>query len=690
MERRHDSSHKPTPSGNGVPSYFNMQQMYWAAVGAVIAAATLANIMNKVIAAQRFSDKTLAPSKPKSFFFRAYATGTAMVREFSNAGFRPLAIGKSTLHTAPVGRVSILLANLLVVMVLCFYKLNTMDQWSWETVGYRTGFIAIGQLPLVFLLASKNNIIGFLTGSSYERLNWLHRWTARTLWLTATVHMGFWFRSWGRYDYILVKLTKDPLTQRGFAAWCVLTCIVVISMAPIRRLSYEVFVLSHIATFSGFIAAVWFHAPAEVKAWVWIPIGLLVLDRVVRYAFMALANIPLLSLHRRPASTMNLSKWSLSATFTPLPGNVTKITIQNPTISWKPGQHVLLSCHSVLPLQSHPFTIASIPSDDKLEFFVRAEKGGTKKIFDHVSSQSQLREQENSRRPCQLTKSVIIDGPYGRIRTLRQFDSVVFIAGSMGATFTMPLMRDIVEGWKNENLGPETGRTSFALTKRIRFIWIVRSQSHLTWFMDQLQELMRDIDRCAGANSLFNKTRSLEISIYTTCGTESCPTLQSPLSARLASMSKLATAEKQPAVEMPARQSKPNSCCCARKVTDETAPSTPCLCSDLAPAPPPSLPTTTVTEIEVGPSEKGLPTPTSYSQPPLDSRITIVSGRPDTRTIIRSVLEQAEGESGVVVCGPSGLNADVRRNVVSLSDERAVHKGTGAQGIYLHVEEFGF
>jgi hypothetical protein len=36
------------------------------------------------------------------------------------------------------------------------------------------------------------------------------------------------------------------------------------------------------------------------------------------------------------------------------------------------------------------------------------------------------------------------------------------------------------------------------------------------------------------------------------------------------------------------------------------------------------------------------------------------------------------------------LVATVRNAVASLSDERAVHKGTGAQGIHLHVEEYCF
>ena len=66
----------------------------------------------------------------------------------------------------------------------------------------------------------------------------------------------------------------------------------------------------------------------------------------------------------------------------------------------------------------------------------------------------------------------------------------------------------------------------------------------------------------------------------------------------------------------------------------------------------------------------------------------MLAGRPQCRTLIRKVLEEAEGESAVVACGPRGLQEDIRQCVVSLSNERAVHKGTGAQGIYLHIEGF--
>ena len=64
------------------------------------------------------------------------------------------------------------------------------------------------------------------------------------------------------------------------------------------------------------------------------------------------------------------------------------------------------------------------------------------------------------------------------------------------------------------------------------------------------------------------------------------------------------------------------------------------------------------------------------------------SGRPMLREILIELLEDADGESAVGVCGPVSMGAEVRRHVVRLSDERAIHKGTGAQGCYLHVESF--
>lgn len=195
------------------------------------------------------------------------------------ATIHPLSVGKYTSTTRPR---PIVLANLVVVLLLCFYRRDTTDVSKWEDVGYRDSSIAICQSPLTFLLAGRQNTIGFLADMSYAQLNCSHRWIRRTLWLTTTIHMGFWFRNWGRYDYITYQLKNDLLIKRGFA-WCILTLMMLASLTPVRRLSYEVFVLQHLVISIGFIVAVWMHAPNEVKVWVWIPIGLLVFDRVAMY-----------------------------------------------------------------------------------------------------------------------------------------------------------------------------------------------------------------------------------------------------------------------------------------------------------------------------------------------------------------------------------------------------------------------
>jgi hypothetical protein len=74
----------------------------------------------------------------------------------------------------------------------------------------------------------------------------------------------------------------------------------------------------------------------------------------------------------------------------------------------------------------------------------------------------------------------------------------------------------------------------------------------------------------------------------------------------------------------------------------------------------------------------------------ISPKISYSYGRPDIAAFIRRPVEATGGETSVAVCAGKSLVSTVRNAVASLSDERAVHKGTGAQGIYLHVEEYSF
>jgi predicted ferric reductase len=275
------------------------------------------------------------------------------------------------------------LANAITLIVLCLYGLDLTGRFTKEDVAFRCGVVTLGQIPLIFLLAGKNNIIGYLSGVSYERLNWIHRWCARTMLLTATIHMGYFFASWDQYKYIPYKLKNDQISWKGLAAWSTLVWIVFSSMTPIRGWNYELFLVQHLVSFGVFIGFVYIHIPTDTRGYVWVPVALFFLDHTIRACRTLYANVSLFHPKQRKQGRMN-DFLACKAELTPLPHNTTRVVIRNPPISWSPGQHVFLSCHSVAPLQSHPFTVASIPEDGVMEFLIKSESGGTKRFFKHA------------------------------------------------------------------------------------------------------------------------------------------------------------------------------------------------------------------------------------------------------------------------------------------------------------------
>jgi predicted ferric reductase len=583
---------------------------------------------------------------------------------------------------------------------MCLYGFNLNDRWSREDIGYRAGFVSIAQLPLIFLLAGKNNIVGYLTGVSHERLNWLHRWCARCLFLTVTIHMGYFFADWAPYNYITIQLKENNIVQRGFVAWVVLLWIVVSSVSPLRRWCYELFVVQHLASFAVLIAFIYIHTPEEVHVYIWIPVGLFFFDRVIRALRTVYTNVSFFHPKQRKGGQMS-GFWACKAEFTPLPHDTTRVVIQNPPITWTPGQHIFLSCHSIVPLQSHPFTIASIPEDGRMEFIIKAEKGGTTRFHKYAKKLDGLPDSTEKRR----TRTVAIEGPYGTLRPLRQFDSVVLLAGSTGVTFTMPLLRDLVQGWKeNENLGAGSvslfGKPKGAVTRHIRFVWVVKSRGQLGWFAQQLSTISAEVETLQGDQKHFK----LEMTVYVTCDdafTEEHNSLLTSVSLREPEHGTVEFRSRTPSPNEKDNRLKvddvkvtatdrtssgqgrqtcgPNGTCCCRTTVeneseDDIAPC--CCCGDSSR----QRPLSTNSSSGSDSTKKLLVHPS----------VSVVCGRPSPKNVIRKSLEQALGESAVVVCGPQGLVADVKRDVCALSDERAVHKGTGAQGVYLHTESFSY
>lgn len=398
---------------------------------------------------------------------------------------------------------------------------------------------------------------------------------------------------------------------------------------------------------------------------------------------MLYTNISYFHPEQRKAGKMN-PLWAGKGEFTPLAGGYTRITLKHTPLSWKPGQHVFVSCYGIVPLQSHPFTIASLPQDGKIEFIVKSQAGGTKQFLRHAEKSASLSGSDHAQ-----LKTVALEGPYGSMRPLRQFDSVVLFGGSTGATFVVPLLRDIILGWQEGNTPGTFFRPGGVVTRHIRFVWVVKTSEQLNWFAAQLEDVLSSAAKLQHGGMNID----VEISIYCTCdesftdeyksrnkslargNVEEVDTIsRSSYDEKKEISSTYETVQEVDSQHENAHACGGGTCCCTSTIEDEgEAMKNPkvCCCNTKGKEASQSLQSSAF-------SSKSL----------LHPAIAVFAGRPNPKNIIRKSLEQARGESAVVVCGPSGLVSSVRQSTVALSDERAVHKGTGAQGIYLHCESF--
>lgn len=119
------------------------------------------------------------------------------------------------LKLPPLGVVLLLLVYLAFVLSLEFVKQDIPAEQHNQAIGVRAGWLTITQLSLLILLSGKVNIIGLITGVGYERLNVLHRWVARTMLLTATLHMGYQQALWNSLGLLQLEWSTDTCPPTG-------------------------------------------------------------------------------------------------------------------------------------------------------------------------------------------------------------------------------------------------------------------------------------------------------------------------------------------------------------------------------------------------------------------------------------------------------------------------------------------
>ncbi|KAF1357137.1 ferric reductase-like protein like transmembrane component [Delphinella strobiligena] len=608
-------------SGNTYARYF------WYGVVVVIGIAGIVNVFS--IATLKYRQREAAkvkpyPARPMNPLMRWAATITAISREASYPQLTPTK-WPFLFYIPPIGTILLIVAYLAFVLALEFINNDLAGAQYNQALGIRAAWLAVAQVPLLILLVGKNNLIGLATGISYERLNILHRWVARMLFLLGTMHFGYQVYGWKQYNVFELELS-DSCVPTGFATWVILLWLNLSTLAPFRNFSYEFFVVQHIITFFGFIIAVMYHLPSTAlysRVYIYIPIALYLVDRIIRTVRYALMN-------------RTLSK----ATLTKLDGDVTRVQIHKPHLKqWTPGSHILVSFPIVGFGQSHhPATIASTPKSHNgdIVLLLKSKKGFTKQLMTHANdSSTALLCTEDA--GVQKTHRVLVDGAYGgKQPDFSAFDSVCLIAGSTGITFTIPILLDLAE---------RAERTQGRLPiRRLHVVWCLKQPSHARWVQAEQASAFATLRKCG---------IETEMSFYITCAD--------------------GFTTKGEEKECPCACDKSlGPCCCINPEGDEEE------ALDILDEKKGSTIQTSATPVD----SEATPSPTT-------TKAVVNSGRPDLPDLVEKLLQSANGESAFAVCGPLGLSKGVRNAVASASDRRAVHKGTGAQGVFLHVEGFG-
>ncbi|KAM6540234.1 ferric-chelate reductase Frp1 [Fusarium falciforme] len=607
-----DMDHMHHDPGLGMETNYAFARGYWYSIAGVVGALAVVRGINYLDARQRLKacrDPSVDhPTRPHGPLSQAWATATAIIREMGHPQYYIRLRGLQWATPLPLGRICVLACYWAVIVYLMSWKVSKNDVYYWERIGYRNAWVTLTQFPLLYLLSTKVNVIGFLIGTSHERLNWLHRWVARTMFVTATVHGFHFWTMWVRAEFLDYALEIMPLVKYGLAAWAILLWNVVTGIVPIRRLSYEIWVAQHVLTSIIMLWLLHKHIPANARWLLWMSISFLVFDRAMRWILLLWQNVRIRSNGSACQGMKHLGHRVAARVVGP---STTVITIKDVHFEWKAGQHIYLWLPRLGPFEAHPYTIACAHKIEgtcccnSIQLVVRAHNGFSKRIHQYATKNPS----------SELTG--FVSGPYGVPPRWDIFETLVLIGASTGASFVVPILECVADAQKAN------------CTRRVEVVLVARTSEEIQYYVERAEEAGRMV-----------RAKGVTVSIHVAITGASKP---------------IASPEPQSQSDSDEIQPTKTGCCC-------------------------SAPSEKTPDEKAGSSD-------SSATPDLMRQYT---SRPDIEALIREPVEQAWGETGVVVCGGREIVARTRNCVSRLSDERAVHKGTGAQGIGLHVEEYSF
>lgn len=393
--------------------------------------------------------------------------------------YRPMPvirIGKLEFVFPSLAVTAIVLVALIFVTLYCFLP-QPLYYYSIALgsppLAIRAGMLAVAMVPWIVALSTKANFISMLTGLGPERLNGLHRWSAYICLFLSLVHMvPFYITPIWEDGAMINYRTFITLPMyaygNGIAAIVPLIVLCVHSLPFLRHKMYELFIVIHIPVSWIFVAMLFWHTKNFLSSWgyLWATVVIWIISYTLRLFYLNWSN---------PFRTDSFMIGEESAV-TILPQGALKVTV--PTkMRWRPGQYVFLRMPRMAFFENHPFTIASLCSDDfpseygedyrDLTLVFRPFHGFTRKVFKKAL--------ENG--PYKIY-SALLEGPYGGMqREMSAFDDVVFFAGGSGITAIASQLLDLIKKIRDGK----------AVTKSVKVIWALKTAETMEWFQEELR-----------------------------------------------------------------------------------------------------------------------------------------------------------------------------------------------------------
>ncbi|WVQ86162.1 hypothetical protein IAT38_008330 [Cryptococcus sp. DSM 104549] len=317
----------------------------------------------------------------------------------------------------------------------------------------RTAIMSFYNLPILTMLAGRNDVILWITGWSFASMNIFHRWVARVTVVQGILHSIFWtIIEWDSY----ATEWKELYWSTGVFATVTMSLLLPFSVKPIREKCYEFFLISHIVLAIVTIVLLFYHVTVydgQYDPFLWVSVAVWALDRFIR-----IVRVQVLSW--KAARSNNSIMHATGG-----PNGLVRLTV---TTSHRhiprPGVHYYLyTPASLAPWENHPFTIASWEVKDhctELHFLIGTMKGATRRL------RRKLDKAQDEKAGVALR--VLVEGPYGHTCPIERFDHVLLIGGGSGITAALPYLYEL----------RQQAAEGKCIVKEVTVVWVVKNSEY--------------------------------------------------------------------------------------------------------------------------------------------------------------------------------------------------------------------